>query len=411
MMKERMTMKTMMKKNVLVCEDDPVQLKILTTLVRQAGYQSLEARTPGEAIVAARRCGIDAVLTDVQLQDGNAFDLIGDLRRFGVDAPVLMASAFATEGMKDRARQAGAKYFFEKPFDLPKIREQVDRVLKVAGNLNAIALIESHTQVRSDFEQTAIEAGFKVLAVDSGVKALDLIQSGDLKIDLMLTDLHADGASGASLIRKALEISPDLHVIMMSGDANRDEIRAGYEAGAASLIRKPIAAGRLETFLKESLKIARAGQQKSAERIERSLRHAAQPATQRFVRSAKSFGRRTKGTLAILAATAAALLLGMGAAMATRNTYEAADRLEAQFERAMKVSEQMSTPPAGAGKMDAAVNRWQAGEQIRLMSEANSTTRRYYEGHLQEMRWQNLQPATRPQMPVTMSDAKAAPKN
>jgi len=33
-------MKTMTKntKNVLVCEDDPVQLKILTTLINQAGY-------------------------------------------------------------------------------------------------------------------------------------------------------------------------------------------------------------------------------------------------------------------------------------------------------------------------------------------------------------------------------------
>ncbi|HLY73713.1 MAG TPA: response regulator [Planctomycetota bacterium] len=404
-------MKTMTKKNVLVCEDDPVQLKILTTLVRQAGYQSLEARTPGEAIVAARRCGVDAVLTDVQLQDGNAFDLIGDLRRFGVDAPVLMASAFATEGMKDRARQAGAKFFFEKPFDLPKIREQVDRVLKVASNLNAIALIvESHAQVRSEFEQTAIEAGFKVLAVDNGVKALDLIQSGDLRIDLMLTDLHADGASGASLIRKALEVSPDLHVIMMSGDASRDEIHAGYEAGAASLIRKPIAAGRLETFLKESLKTARAHQKKSAERIERSVQYAAQPATQRFVRSAKSFGRRTKGTLAVLAVATTALLLGMGAALATKNTYEAADRLEAQFERAMRVSEQMSAMPAGGSRTETSVNRWQAGEQIRLMSEANTATRRYYEGHLQEMRWQNRQPAAAQQFPVTIPDAREAAK-
>jgi len=83
--------------------------------------------------VAARRCGIDAVLTDVQLQDGNAFDLLGDLRRFGVDAPVLMASAFATDGMKARAREAGVKHFFEKPFDLPKIREQVENVLKISA--------------------------------------------------------------------------------------------------------------------------------------------------------------------------------------------------------------------------------------------------------------------------------------
>src|SRR5437667_7547961 len=127
-MKARMTMKP--TKNVLVCEDDPVQLKILTTLIDQAGYRSLAARTPGEAVNAARRCGVDAVLTDVQLQDGNAFDLVGDLRAIGFDAPVFMASAYATEGMKDRARCAGVKRFFDKPFDLRQIKEQVDEVLK-----------------------------------------------------------------------------------------------------------------------------------------------------------------------------------------------------------------------------------------------------------------------------------------
>ncbi|HLY11180.1 MAG TPA: response regulator [Planctomycetota bacterium] len=390
-------------KNVLVCEDDPVQLKILTTLIDQAGYQSLAARTPSEAMVAARRCGVDAVLTDVQLQDGNAFDLIGDLRRFGVDAPVLMASAYATEGMKDRARKAGAKFFFEKPFDLPKIREQVDRVLSVVKNLHAIALlVESHPQTRADFEKTIADAGFKVLAAEDGAKALDLLRSGEHRIDLMLTDLHATGASGASLIRQAHEMSPDLHVIMMSGDASRDEIRAGYEAGASSLIRKPIGNARLQTFLTESLKTARAAQKRSAEQRDRSARHATQPATQRFVRSVKSVahGRRTKSALAALATISAAFFLGMGLAMAAQNAYETADRAEAQLERLMQTA---PTAPVG-GRKEAAFSRWQAGEQIRLMSEANDVTRRYYEGHLQELHWQN-RPQPVPQgMPVAIPE-------
>jgi len=171
-----MAMKT--TKNVLVCEDDPVQLKILTTLIDQAGYRSLSARTPSEAVVAARRCGVDAVLTDVQLQDGNAFDLVGDLHRFGFDAPVLMTSAYATEGMKDRARKAGAKFFFEKPFNLPQIREQMDRVLNAPRSLNAtLLLVEAHTRVRSELHQSIVAAGFHVISVEDGPRAMDALQA------------------------------------------------------------------------------------------------------------------------------------------------------------------------------------------------------------------------------------------
>ena len=382
-------MKTMTKntKNVLVCEDDPVQLKILTTLINQAGYTPVAARTPSEAVVAARRCGIDAVLTDVQLQDGNAFDLLGDLRRFGVDAPVLMASAFATDGMKARAREAGVKHFFEKPFDLPKIREQVENVLKISANLNAIALlVEGHAQTRTDYEKTITAAGFKVLAVENTDKAMDAIKTQ--KIDLVLTDL---GTSSAAFVRKASEAG--LHVVMMSGDAKREEIRAGYEAGAASLIRKPVDGERLQSFLKESLKSARAARKQAEEKRARETRIASESAARRFTRWIKSWTNapsrsRKTGALVTGAMAAAALLIGIGVATMTQGAYETADKFEAMNARLEQMAG-MTQTPAVAGKMDAAVSRWQAGEQLRLMSEANQVTRRYYEGHLQEMRHQS----------------------
>jgi DNA-binding NtrC family response regulator len=397
-----MAMKTM--KNVLVCEDDPVQLKILTTLIDQAGYRSLAARTPSEAVVAARRCGVDAVLTDVQLQDGNAFDLMGDLQRFGFDAPVLMTSAYATEGMKDRARKAGARFFFEKPFNLPQIREQMDRVLSAPRSLNAtVLLVEAHTEVRSELQQSIVAAGFQVIAAEDGPRAMDALLQPDSRIEILVTDLHAAGVAGAGLIRRALEINPDLHVVMMSGDASRDEIREGYEAGAASLVRKPVAAGRLQTLLQESLKIARSQRAQAEESRARRARHAAEPTTRRTARWIKSYTQapsrsRRSQIAATLAMAAAALLIGIGAAISLRTTYETADRFEAMTERTM----QMATSPMGMGMMkpDAATSRWQAGEQIRLMSEANQATRRYYDGHLQEMRWQS-----RPQAP-----AAAAPE-
>lgn len=390
--KERMTMKTMKAtKNVLVCEDDPVQLKILTTLIHQAGYRPIAARTPSEAVVAARRCGIDAVLTDVQLQDGNAFDLVGDLRASGFDTPVFMASAYATDGMKDRARSAGVKHFFEKPFDLPKIREQVDQALRIEPKLEAgVLIVEGHDRVRMDIETAAASAGFDVYSAADGAEALDILLDEESSIDLLLMDLHAHGSSGDKLIRKALEIDPSLHVIMMSGDASRDEIRAGYEAGASTLVRKPIADAHLQSLLKSSLKAARAAQEKNERRVERAERLAAEPMTRKTSRWVQSYlaaptRSRKGGRLLSLTFAAAALTIGVTTAFGLQGTYEAADRMESMAQQAMA-----KLPTAAApSRQDAAVGRIQMGEQIRLMREANEVTRRYYEGHLSEVRWQN----------------------
>jgi len=386
MKKERMTMKT--TKNVLVCEDDPVQLKILTTLIHQAGYRPIAARTPSEAVACARRCGIDAVLTDVQLLDGNAFDLVGDLRAIGFDTPVFMASAYATDGMKDRARGAGVKHFFEKPFDLPKIKEQVDQALRVEPKLDAgVLIVEGHDQVRAELETTAARAGFEVYSAGEGTQALDILIDEESSVQILLMDLHAQGSSGAKLIRKALEIDPSLHVIMMSGDASRDEIRAGYEAGAASLVRKPVPADRLESFLKASLKAARSQNDRAEQRRARAERIAAEPVTRKISRWIKSYlGAPTRsrkgGRLLTLTLTATALTIGVSTAYGIQGALEAVDHVEQAAEKAM-------TKMPAVARQDAVFGRAQMGEQIRLMREANEVTRRYYEGHLGEVRWQN----------------------
>jgi DNA-binding NtrC family response regulator len=385
-----MTMKTL--KNVLVCEDDPVQLKILTTLIDQAGYRPISARTPSEAVIAARRCGVDAILTDVQLEDGNAFDLVGDLRAIGFDAPVFMASAYGTEGMKARAHRAGVKHFFDKPFDLRQIRERVDEALKAPKSLDAtILIVDVQGQVRADLEQTALAAGFEVHSAQNAVEAVDILLNTPSSLDLLLTDLHAPGSTGAALIRKALEIEPTLHVVMISGDADREEIRAGYAAGAASFIRKPVTPERLESFLKASLKAARAGQQRAQGRRERHERHAAAPVLRRMARwvrsvvHASSHGRKGRAILTVMM-TVTALTVGVGMAQGFQAGYEAADRTKAMMDRVL----QMAAPPErpNAAKLDAMLGRVQAAEHLSLTREANDVTRRYYEGHLQELRRQ-----------------------
>ena len=218
----------MTTKNVLVCDDDPVQLKVLTSLINLAGYRSLPALSPGEAMIQARRCGVDAVVTDVVLPDGNGFDLVDNLRRMGYDAPVFMTSAHATDGMKERARNAGVKFFFEKPLSLRAIRDRVDAILQLPTKLDAmVLLVESDPALQRKFEKMIADAGFQVTLAASGDQAVEIVSSGEGRIDLLLMDLHTQGPSGAALVRKVLDIAPSIHVVMMSDDAGRDEIRAG----------------------------------------------------------------------------------------------------------------------------------------------------------------------------------------
>jgi DNA-binding response OmpR family regulator len=106
------------KKRVLVCEDDPVQLAILAAALGQAGFETATARTADEGLRAAP---VDAVVSDIHLKRGDAFDLLAGLRRAGRDCPTLMISGSATPLLKERAIRAGVRGLIEKPCDIPSI--------------------------------------------------------------------------------------------------------------------------------------------------------------------------------------------------------------------------------------------------------------------------------------------------
>lgn len=107
------------RKRVLVCEDDPVQLAILSAALGQAGFETATARSSEEGLRRAAQA--DAVIADIHLAQGTAFDLLAGLRSGGRDTPTLMISGRVTPFLRERAIRAGVRGLLEKPCDIPSI--------------------------------------------------------------------------------------------------------------------------------------------------------------------------------------------------------------------------------------------------------------------------------------------------
>jgi DNA-binding NtrC family response regulator len=367
-------------RNVLVCEDDPVQLRLFTALFEQAGYRSLPARSPSEALSMARRWSVDAVVTDVRLEEGSGFDLVGDLRLIGLDAPIIMATAYATDGMRERARRAGVRAFLEKPLNLGQIRRHVDQAIVESGRRRPRAMIvESLDGVQSELQAAARRAGYAVLASTTGRLALDMLRVSSPAIDLLVMDVRAPEMSSADLNREAMRVRPGLAVAIVAGEATREEIRALYDAGAASFLRKPVGAERMEEFFRRSMAAARARQEREARRGKREERRAAAPWTEKLARGLRRFRHR-----AAAAVVAASLFAGVALSCALTWGFEKIDQMNKVVDAALPVAAR-----AAAGSVeDRAFLRWHLLEQLQLTRQANETTRRYYDAHIQEMRWQ-----------------------
>ena len=81
--------------------------------------------------------------------------------------------------------------------------------------------------------------GYRVSTYQEQRDALDALRSGDIKIDLVVTDFNMPGLSGLEVARAIREARPDVPVIMVSGYVTAQLRTEAAAAGVRALISKP----------------------------------------------------------------------------------------------------------------------------------------------------------------------------
>jgi len=118
--------------SILIVDDQPANVKLLTSMLRDAGYTRVDSTMrPGEVDALHTRNRYDLIVLDLQMPGMDGFEVMETLKASGIDRylPVLVLTA--QPGHKLRALQAGAKDFVSKPFDLIEVTTRIHNLLEV----------------------------------------------------------------------------------------------------------------------------------------------------------------------------------------------------------------------------------------------------------------------------------------
>jgi DNA-binding NtrC family response regulator len=102
----------------LIIDDEAGIRLALTHFLRLRGYQTLEAGTGSEGLIAARKELPDIVFLDQRLPDMDGDTLLPLLTAPEIGTCVIMMTAYVELDLAVRAMKEGAEYFFPKPFDM-----------------------------------------------------------------------------------------------------------------------------------------------------------------------------------------------------------------------------------------------------------------------------------------------------
>jgi DNA-binding NtrC family response regulator len=132
-------------RRLLVIDDEPSVLDLLSLLFTEHGYQVDTASSVTEARERLGT-GYDLCLCDILMPDGNGLDVLREIKRAEPHTAVIMMTAYTSTKSAIEAMKAGAFDYISKPFDVEELKILVDKALATAE------LVDENVYLRRELE-------------------------------------------------------------------------------------------------------------------------------------------------------------------------------------------------------------------------------------------------------------------
>jgi DNA-binding NtrC family response regulator len=114
---------------VLIVDDEPNALKVLSAILREDGHNVFEAKDVPTALKLIAKEDLDAVITDMKMPERDGMQLFEHIMEFNEDIPVIFLTAYGSVDSAVHAITLGAYYYFIKPPDYLKLKGILSRAI------------------------------------------------------------------------------------------------------------------------------------------------------------------------------------------------------------------------------------------------------------------------------------------
>jgi len=264
-----------MSARILVIEDNPTNLDLMTYLLSAFGHMPLTARDGEEGLQAAQRETLDLIICDLHLPRLNGYEVAGWLKSHPSlrAIPLVAVTALAMVGDRDKVLAAGFDGYIAKPIDPQTFVGQVERFFQHTRGVTpsavgpptswvaplqprcATILVVDNQPMNIDLARSTFEPfGYAVIPAMGMEEALMLAHRA--APDLILSAVNMVDGIGYDFI-KAVKADPQLcgipFLFITSTFLDPKEQARGLELGAARFIVRPIEPQALLTAIEACL--------------------------------------------------------------------------------------------------------------------------------------------------------------
>ncbi|MGA1134519.1 MAG: hybrid sensor histidine kinase/response regulator [Prochlorotrichaceae cyanobacterium] len=131
-----------LKGNILIIDDTPDNLRLLSTVLRQEGYEVRSALTPGAAFMAIEALIPDLILLDIRMPEMDGYQICQALKQDDryCQIPIIFLSAYNAVTDKVKAFEVGGIDYITKPFQALEVLSRIHVHLSLRRSQKALEI-------------------------------------------------------------------------------------------------------------------------------------------------------------------------------------------------------------------------------------------------------------------------------
>jgi two-component system, NtrC family, response regulator GlrR len=157
------------KARILVVDDDPGLLRLLTIRLRAENYEVEAVESAALALAATSRFRPELVITDLRMDQMDGIGLLKELQSRYPGLKVIILTAHGTIPDAVHATQLGAFGFLTKPVDKQELLDQVQKALRISGFMDSDEDWRSEIITRSSAVEEKLSQAHMVAGTDARV--------------------------------------------------------------------------------------------------------------------------------------------------------------------------------------------------------------------------------------------------
>jgi len=226
--------------NILILDDSKSVNQILTKTFEDKGYNCFNVFTIKAAKEVLANNQIHYVMLDINLPDGNGYELITLLEKSSVKIFVLTSES--DKQFREKSYQKGIldfivkdKNFFHKIDQIAKTIENIEK-----NRTNTILVMEDSLVIQEQLKDVLENRYYKVQVASDSLRAEEILS--EMPVDLILLDLVLKDGNGIDFLRRNNNIIRNIKkipVLVVSGHVNSEITRDVIKEGAVDVLTKP----------------------------------------------------------------------------------------------------------------------------------------------------------------------------